>query len=1104
MPGLRIDFTAYDTNPKYKSWVDQMARPYNLDLERYRADQTYQSWVDSKVTETPRPMVADTAQAPARPAPTPEPKSAPSDDRPGLGGTISDYYRGVMTGLSKAGTSLVGGAGYVGELLGAEDNALQRFAKETEAEAKAYYDPRGTAGKIGAFAGEALGAIGTGAGIAKGAGMALTRVAPRAAAALQGAAPVGQRVLAQTAVNAPIDVLQGLSQEQGGMVLPGRAGAVAENVLFSAAGGLLPGGKAAKAGEEAVPPPPGRRAREAARAREGVETTGRQLEAQTERIARDGDIPANITPEDYINVARLSDDPDVQVRLLRATQRAVEETDIPGRLPARPGEKLGRLEEPETFEQVRQRVADDLGISPAEVIARTKRGERIGRDDLLRVETALKQVVAEENELYKRIQSGAFETAEEAASAQAFLDRLRNESNGLLNVISKQKTETARDLAAMRIGALQSGDPAVWIGRMQALAKRTLSDAERAAVYKAATEQDFDTLVRLGREVQKSTAGEKVVAFFRANVLTNLKTHAINVTGNVGMRLLETAKDVPATLFDILLSKSTGIRTKDLSLRDLATGGMRAADQAVKDAWRVLRQGENIDYTKLDIPRQVNFDSPIANAYVHGVFRFLSAEDQLFKTFAYTRSLEEQARIIAKAKGLKGQALIDDVQASVRKPSAQMEVQAGLDADVATFRQNSEFAKAAERGRGMLVSGFSKFMPQDYANATADLVLLFRKTPANIASTIVDYTPLGAARPLTKFFGVLKKGSATAAEQKQIVETLGRSSIGSAAMAVGYFLAQDDKMTGFYPFDEKTRKEWEATGRTEGSIKLGDTWYQANRLSPLGNLMTIGAAMHQLEQGDPDMASLIIGTVSAPASAVYDLPMVSGLRDAIDIFRPGMAGQRKDLAVRYFGRMAQGFVPFSGLVRGVARGLDTQARETRTDEGVSFGRTMQAAIPGAAQQLPVKLTGLGEPVRRAESVGGSMLESLLSPVSASRARTATDPLLKELERAKAVPMPLERRKGESDADFATRQQTIGGVMRQALTEVVNDPEYAAIQQMDPMELRQILAFKRIDTNKLSDAQVRTRYQRMILDDVMRAVRSTAGQAFPSPYPEVVP
>lgn len=110
MPGLKIDFSAYDADPKYRSWVNEMTRPYNINLNEYRSNQKYRGWVDSQWQGAqPAPMARDTA----RPAPT-----TPAPAEPAERSDLSNLGRGIAAGLSKAGTSLIGGVGYLGEKLG--------------------------------------------------------------------------------------------------------------------------------------------------------------------------------------------------------------------------------------------------------------------------------------------------------------------------------------------------------------------------------------------------------------------------------------------------------------------------------------------------------------------------------------------------------------------------------------------------------------------------------------------------------------------------------------------------------------------------------------------------------------------------------------------------------------------------------------------------------------------------------------------------------------------------------------------------------------------------------------------------------------------------
>lgn len=148
-------------------------------------------------------------------------------------GVVSETARGLATGLATTGTSLVGG---VGTLTGSE--ALKEWARQTEEEARQYYGARGTAGTVGEFIGRGAGEIATGAGLAKGVALGAARYAPRVAEALTSADRL-RRIGATAAVNAPVDILQGASQGEGA-VLPGTAGAIAENVAFSALGGALP------------------------------------------------------------------------------------------------------------------------------------------------------------------------------------------------------------------------------------------------------------------------------------------------------------------------------------------------------------------------------------------------------------------------------------------------------------------------------------------------------------------------------------------------------------------------------------------------------------------------------------------------------------------------------------------------------------------------------------------------------------------------------------------------------------------------------------------------------------------------------------------------
>lgn len=161
---------------------------------------------------------------------------------------FSNLARGAMQGLGTAGTSTVGA---IGTLTGS--GRLRDWADRSEAEMREFYDPQGTAGRVGEIGGRVLGEIGAGVvGGTAGVKMA-TRASSRVARALEGASRT-RRAGATMLANAPIDVVQGAKEDEG-LLLPGRAGAIAENVgITGLAGALLPAARSARSAEVLDPP----------------------------------------------------------------------------------------------------------------------------------------------------------------------------------------------------------------------------------------------------------------------------------------------------------------------------------------------------------------------------------------------------------------------------------------------------------------------------------------------------------------------------------------------------------------------------------------------------------------------------------------------------------------------------------------------------------------------------------------------------------------------------------------------------------------------------------------------------------------------------------
>lgn len=179
---------------------------------------------------------------------------------------VRDFGRGAVSGGFRGLGSTVRA---IGDIVGSK--TLRSGGRDMETMADLYGqetmdDPTGMAGRAGDIAGrvgfEVASAMG-GTGAAK---TLLTKGIPAAAKVIPGIARFAaksrragraiesgtrfQRALKSAAVSAPVDIVQGVGQGEG-MLLPGAAGAIAENIFFSGAGGAIGGARDVRAAERA-------------------------------------------------------------------------------------------------------------------------------------------------------------------------------------------------------------------------------------------------------------------------------------------------------------------------------------------------------------------------------------------------------------------------------------------------------------------------------------------------------------------------------------------------------------------------------------------------------------------------------------------------------------------------------------------------------------------------------------------------------------------------------------------------------------------------------------------------------------------------------------
>lgn len=791
--------------------------------------------------------------------------------------------------------------------------------------------------------------------------------------------------------------------------------------------------------------------------------------------------------EGVVNFKTFSEDPVVQDRMKAAASKFVSEVDTPLRVTKFdkaqgrfPGKKVGDLVNSESLDEVREKVAADLALDPSELVVRTKNGERLDRFDLLRVRTAINDVLKEENSLFSQLDSKSL-SDDEMAGINFRLSQLGQARNALMETFTTQRTGLGRDLNALKATALSTGDPVAWLARAQQVAKRSLSDAERTAITNAAEAGDLEALNNIASDLQKFTWQDKFRSLYTSGLLTAPKTYAANILGNTAMAGLETAKEFPATFFDRVLSAWTGVETKSASSLNpiaMAKVSVDGAKKGTNDALRVIK-GERPSDAPLELSREVRYDNKFLDWYTRVVSRSLSGPDQFFRGMATVRSLDEQARAIAKAEKLKGDAFTQRVNELRARPTDEMSMRAVGDAEISTFQENSTLANAAEGAR--------EFLNKTPGGVLGDIIIPFRRTPANIAKRIYEYSPLGAISPdnVKRAADILLRRDATG--QREFVNSLGRATVGSGVIGLGYILASEGRMTGFFPTTQRERDAWDQQGKLEGAIKIDDNapWTQVSKYSPFGNLLQVGAQMYNIDQDlevTPKGWKWIASNVTAPLKSAVELPMVANINDLIDVGRTFGTAESGEAAMKIAGRTATGLLPFAGLARAVTGGIDPYVRETKAPTvGGGLQAQVMNVVPGLSQKLPPRVDPLGRIQERPYGLVGS----LFAPSQIREDVTKTDPVVGELARTGAVIGRLERGKQETPDQYAVREQVVGNAVRTALANIIaRDQQYQALGRVDPVRARMLLEAynqtrnpdEQIDVSRLSDERIVARLQ----------------------------
>lgn len=622
-------------------------------------------------------------------------------------------------------------------------------------------------------------------------------------------------------------------------------------------------------------------------------------------------------------------------------------------------------------------------------IAKAELGQRITKADTAEAISAYNLAISEGDhkaafELATAIADAAHDSAQ-MVQAMNLMNRLTPEGRllTLRRLVDKMNDRAARQNRAPRQSTTNSGDlESARVDYIDKVTGFTLSDelatnylmaetdAERAAAWDAITTSIADQI--------PSTFREKANFWRYTSMLTNPTTHIRNIMGNAIQMGARKIKNGIGTAIERAVIKEPSQRTKAVNVdKDLKAF---AKDQYETDQSAAMGSGKYSDATAAGIEREIQRKrkmfkgEDVLSRAVQGIgdlnSRALDYEDVIFNRAAYVDSFAQALH----AKG------VTAAEAHAGTRTADVEAArtyAIEEAQKATYRNTTALSEAlSKRGR----YDASDNIVERGISFVTDALLPFRKTPANILTTGLDYSPVGIVKSVKEALWDVRRGNCTAADA---VDSLASGLTGTGIFALGAYLAAEGLLHIRAGDDDKEEAFEKAMGGQDYAIQIGDKSYTLDWALPVAMPLFAGAAtMKSVQKGGGTFVSLVDATKNI-GSVIWETSMLSALNDLVSYWSyaddPG-AYLISKAASSYAGQ----YIPTIGSK--VASVFDDTVRKSYVEKGSGqvasdvnyFLQGAAKKVPGARNQLQPMVDMWGNEVSNG-SAPERVFQSFFSP-----------------------------------------------------------------------------------------------------------------------------
>lgn len=621
-------------------------------------------------------------------------------------------------------------------------------------------------------------------------------------------------------------------------------------------------------------------------------------------------------------------------------------------------------------------------------IAKAELGQRITKADTAEAISAYNLAISEGDhkaafELATAIADAAHDSAQ-MVQAMNLMNRLTPEGRllTLRRLVDRMNDRAARQNRAPRQNTTNSGDvEGARVDYIDKVTGFTLSDelatnylmaetdAERAAAWDAITTSIADQI--------PSTFREKANFWRYTSMLTNPTTHIRNIMGNAIQMGTRKIKNGIGTALERAVIKDPSQRTKavnvDKDLKAFAKG------QYETDQSAAMGSGKYSDATAAGIEREIQSKR-----------KMFKGEDVLSRSIQWIGEKNSELLDREDVRFNKSAYVDSFAQALQAKGVTAAEAHAGTraaDVEAARAYAIEEAQKATYRNTTALSEALSQFGRYEGDNPVkragsfvADALFPFRKTPANILTTGLDYSPVGLGKGIWEALFDVKSGKCTAADA---VDSIASGLTGTGILALGAYLAAEGLLHVRAGDDDKEEAFEKSMGKQDYAIQIGDKSYTLDWAVPAAMPLFTGAAIMESVRKGGGTFDALVDSLLGMQDVVLETSMLSSLNDLISYwsYADNKVGYLLDRAASSY---AGQYIPTIGSK--VASVFDDTVRKSYVEKGSGqvasdvnyFLQGAAKKVPGARNQLQPMVDMWGNEVSNG-SAPERVFQSFLSP-----------------------------------------------------------------------------------------------------------------------------